>query len=473
MPESAQVLVIGGGPAGATVAGLLAREGMTVVLAERERFPRYHIGESILPSSLSILDLLGAKDKVSGHGFQIKRGVLFRWGPDNWSLSFNELGDDTPYAWQVVRSEFDQILLDHAAELGADVRQGVTVKDLRFDRGRAVAATWSESRNSIANEISFDYLVDASGRSGVLANRYLKNRRFNDMFKNVAVWQYWAGAPALAGAPEGSTGVFSTPGGWFWTIPLHDGTLSVGLVTGRDAFSERRNELGGSQEVYEEAVSQCPGVRDLLAGARPTSPVRIEQDYSYAADAFTAPGCLLAGDAACFLDPLLSTGVHLATYSGMVGAAAIATVLRGEMAEEEAFGFYERSYRRAYERMVLLVSAFYQTYRGKDYHFYHAQRLSARDKESLRLHETFLRIASGIEDMEDAKSAAYDLAVDELIGGRAPGESPFRYIPEMRAEPTSARNAIGGLYVRLDPPLGLARVSAGVRTRGPEMRAAQ
>lgn len=448
-------------------------QGLTVVLAERERFPRYHIGESILPSSLSILDLLGAKDKVSGHGFQIKRGVLFRWGPDNWSLSFNELGDDTPHAWQVVRSEFDQILLDHAAGLGADVRQGVTVKDLRFDRGRAVAATLSESRESLANEISFDYLVDASGRSGVLANRYLRNRRFNDMFKNVAVWRYWAGAPALAGAPEGSTGVFSTPSGWFWAIPLHDGTLSVGLVTGRDAFSVRRHELGGSQEVYEEAVSQCPAVRDFLAGARPASPVRIEQDYSYTAGAFTAPGCLLAGDAACFLDPLLSTGVHLATYSGMIGAAAIATVLRGEMGEDEAFGFYERSYRRAYERMVLLVSAFYQTYRGKDYHFYHAQRLSARDKESLRLHETFLRIASGIEDMEDAKSAAYDLAVDELIGGRAPGESPFRYIPEMRAEPTSARNAIGGIYVRLDPPLGLVRVSEGVLTREPGMGAAQ
>ncbi|HVB43865.1 MAG TPA: NAD(P)/FAD-dependent oxidoreductase [Streptosporangiaceae bacterium] len=469
MRQSTQILVIGGGPAGSTAAGLLVKEGLQVTVVERERFPRYHIGESILPSSMPILGLLGAREKIERHGFQVKRGVLFQWGPEEWSLSFNELGDETPYAWQVVRSEFDEILLGHAAELGAEVCQGTTVRDLEFADGRPVAATWVDSKHpGRTGRIGFDYLIDASGRAGVLANRYLCNRRFNDLFRNVAAWRYWSGAQEVAG-PEGSTGVFSIPSGWFWAIPLHDGTLSVGMVTGRDSFNERRRQLGGIEQVYAEAVAQCPGVRSILDGAAPVAAVRLEQDYSYAADAFTAPGALLTGDSACFLDPLLSTGVHLATYSGMIAAATIASVLRGEFTEQEAFAFYQKTYRRAYERMVLLVSAFYETYRGKDYHFYHAQRLSAREKNELRLQETFLRIVSGIEDMEDAKLAAYDRAVFELVGDRPLGESPFRNVPGMRQEPISETHAIDGIYVSLGPPLSLSRSqrtsSVGTRHR--------
>lgn len=456
MRDSAQVLVIGGGPAGATAAGLLAREGFKVTVAERERFPRYHIGESILPSSLMILNLLGAREKVEKHGFQVKRGVIFQWGPDEWSLPFNELGDDTPYAWQVVRSEFDQLLLDHAAGLGADICQGVTVTDLELEGGRPVTASWTQTGAADRRgRIAFDYLIDASGRRGLIANRYLRNRRFNDMFKNIAAWRYWRGTSALKNGPEGSTGVFSLPNGWFWVIPLHDGTVSVGLVTGRDAFNAKRGELGSAQAVYDEAASACPAVREVLSGAEPVTELRFEQDYSYCSDTFIGPGYLLAGDAACFLDPLLSTGVHLATYSAMIAAAGVASVLRGELAEETAFAFYQKSYRRAYERMVLLISAFYESYRGKDHHFYDAQRLSAREKEGLRLHETFLRIISGIEDMEDAREAAFDLVVGELRSES--GESPFKHRPGMRDEPVSPDHAIDGLYVRLAPDLGLAR----------------
>ncbi len=459
MRKSAQVLVIGGGPAGATAAGLLAREGFTVCLAEREHFPRYHIGESILPSSLMILNLLGAREKVERYGFQVKRGVIFQWGPDEWSLPFNELGDDTPYAWQVVRSEFDQLLLDHAVELGAEVCQGVTIAELELTDGRPVAATWTEvdraGQSTGQGRISFDYLIDASGRRGFIANRYLRNRQFNELFKNIAAWRYWRGTAALKGGPEGSTGVFSVPSGWFWVIPLHDGTVSIGLVTGKDAFNERRRELGSGLAVYDEAIAACPPVRAAISAAEPVTELRFEQDYSYCAERFTGPGYLLAGDAACFLDPLLSTGVHLATYSAMMAAAGVASVLRGELTEEAAFAFYQKSYRRAYERMVLLISAFYESYRGKDHHFYNAQRLSAREKNTLLLHETFLRIISGIEDLADAREAAFDLVIDELRS--EDGATPFRHLPGMRDEPISAEYAIDGLYVRLAPHFGLTR----------------
>ena len=163
MRESSQVLIIGGGPAGSTAAGLLAREGFEVTLLERDHFPRYHIGESILPSCRPIFELLGVWDKVAAHGFQPKGGAYFQWGTEEWEVLFTSLGDDTPNSWQVVRSEFDQILLSHARELGANVVEGVTVRDIEFDAsGRAVAARWQDTRDaSRSGRIEFGHVIDA------------------------------------------------------------------------------------------------------------------------------------------------------------------------------------------------------------------------------------------------------------------------------------------------------------------------
>ncbi|WP_320065201.1 NAD(P)/FAD-dependent oxidoreductase [Micromonospora sp. RTGN7] len=463
MRESTQILVIGGGPAGATTAGLLAKAGFQVTLVERDQFPRYHIGESILPSCRPIFELLGVWDKVRAHGFQPKGGAFFHWGEEEWQVSFSEQGSDNTNAWQVIRSEFDKILLDHARELGVEVHEGVSVREIEFDGEQAVAARWFETKKpEVAGRIEFGHVIDASGRGGVLATRHLQTRRFHEVFRNVAAWSYWKGAKPLGKGPEGAIAVCSVPNGWFWAIPLHDGTLSVGLVTGRDLFNDSRQRLGGIQAVYDEALAECPTVLAMLDGAEQVTEMKVEQDYSYVAESFAGPGYLLAGDAACFLDPLLSTGVHLATYSGMLAAASVSSVLRGEVGEKDAWGFYETVYRHAYERLLVLVSVFYDSYRGKDYHFYNAQRLTADERDRLNVQAAFDRIITGVADLNDAESA-YQLVQQHLQGADSGDPNPLNNlnrVHEMKQSPLDPTNAVGGLYLTMQPTLGL-RVRPG------------
>jgi flavin-dependent dehydrogenase len=460
MRGETQILVVGGGPAGSTVAGLLAKQGFQVTLLERDFFPRYHIGESILPSCRPIFELLGVWDKINAHGFQPKGGAYFFWGPEEWEVRFTELGDDGSNAYQVIRSEFDKLLLDHARELGVEVHEGIAVKELEFDGERPVAAKWADAKDAGTNgRITFDYLVDASGRGGVMATKYLKSRKFHNVFKNVATWSYWRGAKELDRGPKGSILVASVDDGWFWAIPLHDGTLSVGLVTGRDNFNEKRNELGSIEAVYDKALGQCQAVLDLLVDAEQVSGMKVEQDYSYNAESFSGPGYLLCGDAACFLDPLLSTGVHLATYSGMLAAASLGSVLRGEVPEADAWDFFSTVYREAYERLLVLVSTFYESYKGKEHHFYNAQRLSTEDRDELNVQAAFDRIVTGIADLEDAKDV-YRRVQQHLHGAESGNPNPLanlNKVHEQKKAPMSADKAVGGLYLSFAPQLGLRR----------------
>lgn len=461
MRNSTQILVVGGGPAGSTAAGLLAREGFEVTLLERERFPRYHIGESILPSCRPIFELLGVWDKIESKGFQPKGGAYFIWGEDEWEVKFSQLGDATN-AWQVVRSEFDHILLEHAKELGVEVVEETMVREIRFDGDRPVAARWSQTANpDVGGEISFDWLVDASGRGGVMAQKHLGTRELHSVFKNVAAWSYWKGAKRLDRGPDGAIVVASVPNGWFWFIPLGDDTTSVGFVTGKDLFNEQRREYGGVDALYKEMLARCPEVSALLDGAEEVSEVRVEQDYSYVSSTFAGPGFVLSGDAACFLDPLLSTGVHLATYSALLGAASIGSVLRGEVEEDEALAFYSTVYRQAYERLLVLVSVFYESYRGKDYHFYNAQKLSQSDRDELDVQAAFDRIITGIADLHDAQEA-YNRVHDHLRGASSGDPNPLANLNkehEQKQAPMRPENAVGGLFLAFRPHLGLQRAA--------------
>lgn len=486
MEKKVDVLVIGGGPGGSTAAALLARNGLKVLLLERETFPRYHIGESLLASCQSTLKLSGAYDKVAAHGFTVKRGGIILWGSDRWLLDWNKMVDPNIWSWQVDRAEYDEILLRNAAEKGAEVIESAAVRRIVFEGDRAVAAEWTQLKDGAqtgpVNTVKFDYVIDASGRSGVLSQQQFKMRKSHDVFQNIAIWGYWTGAKLLPETPEGGINVVSSPDGWWWHIPLADGRYSVGLVTHKTKFAQARQDYGTLEKYYLDRLNTVEAMKIVTEGATYHGPVRAEQDYSYVSDRFCGPGYMLVGDAACFLDPLLSTGVHLAQYSAMIGAAAILSVRKGEVGEGEAWNFFEYVYRRAYTRMLVLVSRMYERYQGADDYFWNAQKLvhaSSRQSEPVR---DFTAIIAGVTDLREVEQvdtrvmnemnevllAEAEEMQDSSLAGKAKND-----VTALDMNPlfsgwfglTGPDTSLNDLYLMTEPVLGLRRAKAAVMSQ--------
>jgi flavin-dependent dehydrogenase len=465
--ERTSVLVVGGGPAGATVATLLAQAGIDVTLLERDVFPRYHIGESLLPSILEIADLTGLRDKLEACGFVRKYGGYLAWGHERWGLDFTSLS--SPYGFQVTRAKFDKLLLDHAKSQGVEVFEGVEVRAFNFDEERPRSATWRDAENRTGT-IAFDFLVDASGREGLMAVHYNKNRRFLEAFQNVALWGYWEGAGRMEFAPPGSIANGSIDDGWIWAIPLHDGTTSVGVVQHKTSFKEKRQSLGSLENIYHTAIDECPLIKDLLGSAQLVSGLRAEQDYSYSAERLNGPGYVLVGDAACFIDPLLSTGVHLATHAAVLAAAGLASFFRGEVAEEEFLTFFERSYRQTYLRLAVVVSALYQLYDGKQTYFWKAQQLTQGDyDDSEALNQAFLYVVSGMEDRKDSSRVGRELELDRLTTRMPEEEAALTLLMHQAFNKVFFLSSLSSegigdrFYVKTTPRLGLAIAEESVR----------
>jgi flavin-dependent dehydrogenase len=482
MNASTQVLVIGGGPAGSTAATLLAREGFGVTLLERDHFPREHIGESLLASAIPIFKLLGVDEKVAAHGFIRKYGGYFDWGLDNWEVKWGDPEQGTGYyGYQVVRSELDHLLLEHSKSQGVKVHEGVEIKSLEFDNGRPRNADWLNRDTGETGSIGFDYLIDASGRAGVLSTKYLNNRRYNQSFQNIAVWGYWRGFDLPKKGPSGAILIGGIPDGWFWAIPLHNGTLSVGLVVNKNTLAAQRKQGTSLKEIYLKSIRLSPLITEALAGAEMVTGITTEQDFSYMCEDFGGPGYFISGDAACFLDPLLSSGFHLATHSALLAAACVSSISRGEVEEREALECYSATYRQAYLRYMVLVATLYQSWMDKESLFAEAQKMSRVGDTGNELIGAFSNIISGIEDLQDAGDGSVSLVFSEMQrlvnkhfpkGGRKHAKSPDEMTPEERAAheaeirvinspidfSDSPEHAVGGLFVKTQPHLGLGRV---------------
>jgi len=355
------VVVIGGGPSGATVATLVAKAGFRVQLLERERFPRYHIGESLIPETFWVLDRLGMLKKLQGSRFVEKHSVQFVTEQGKLSEPFY-FGDYKPHqssqTWQVTRAEFDQMMLDNAREHGVDVREGIRVLDVLFEDGRAVGVRAIDEAG-VEQEIRCTVVVDAAGQSCLIQDR-LGLREWDPVLKKAAIWTYWKGAQRDAGRDEGATLVMQTKGkiGWFWFIPLQDDIVSVGVVAPFDYLFKGRNskEL---EAIYFEEVERCLGVQPRIANAGRVAPFSAAKEYSYRSRQVAGDGWVLVGDAFGFLDPLYSSGILLALISGAQAADAITAGLTAGDTSAAQLGTWGPGYIAGMDRMRKLVCQFY------------------------------------------------------------------------------------------------------------------
>jgi flavin-dependent dehydrogenase len=352
MNEAFDVAIIGGGPAGSSAGTLLAKAGRRVVIFEKERFPRFSVGESTLPAVLNTLERMGVREKIDNGGFLIKYGgeIVSACGRRVRFYFRNGFKAKRPTAYQVLRSKFDRILLDHAAETGCDVRQQTPVNSFEIDDDGVTLSSGNGGQ-----VVRAKYVIDCSGRNCLIGNRFQLKRPFPNLRK-FSLYAYYDDVRREDG-PDGTlTRMVRTKDSWFWMIPLSGNTTSIGVVMDTEKF---RGLKMNPEEALAHCIAEQPVVNESMENARRVTNVYATGDFSYRNKQLFGDRWLLAGDAAGFIDPVFSSGVYLALLSGEQAADALNLVLDRPQQRARAFRYYERRISRVLDIYLRWASAWY------------------------------------------------------------------------------------------------------------------
>ncbi len=372
MKNAYDVVVIGGGPAGSTVAALTAEKQVTdggnkrdlnVLLLEREKMPRFHVGESLMPETYWTFQRLGVLEKMQQSEFVKKYSVQFVTGSGKESqpFYFNEHDPrECSQTWQVERAKFDHMLFENAAEKGADCYDGVRVREMLVDdngAARGVKISVEENGERVTREISARCVVDASGQQALVAT-HMGLRRDNPKLKKAAIWGYFRNAERDPGQHGGATIIMHTvsKNAWFWYIPLSDGITSVGLVSDNDYLLKGR---GTPEEVYNEELADCPGLQQRLMNAEFTGKHHVAKEFSYTTTQQAGQGWVLVGDAFGFIDPIYSSGVYFALKSGELAADAICEGFENNDLSGQQLGKWSDDFKAGSHWLRKLVDVYY------------------------------------------------------------------------------------------------------------------